>query len=129
MREYIFDAAAGILAGILSGLILLYLMIGSGFSVSSPGFVICLTAGFFLPFCLHFRNRTVTSVTMVLISFAVTVVYAYYVGSHSAEIVTQAGFTGNVLRCTCFVHAASLAGLLADCFIRSKERDRINKGH
>ena len=128
MGERLFNTAAGILAGILFGLVLLVMMINIRFTTSGAGFIICLITGFFLPFCLRFRNSTYTSVLAVLVSFIVTVIYAYYVGSHSAEPVEQQVFIRNVLYCTSFVHTAALAGALTDRFIRAKERDRINKG-
>lgn len=128
MGERLFNTAAGILAGILFGLVLLVMMINIRFTTSGAGFIICLITGFFLPFCLRFRNSTYTSVLAVLVSFAVTVIYAYYVGSHSAEPVEQQVFIRNVLNCTSYIHASALAGALTDWFIRAKESDRINKG-
>ena len=129
MREQIFDIAAGILAGILSGLVILYMLISVRFSTGTPGFVLCLICGFFLPFCLHFRNSSLMSGTMIFVSYLTVVIYALYVGSHSAEEVNQAVFTGSVLKSATFVHLASLAGFIADCFVRKKEHDRISKGH
>lgn len=125
MRERLFDAAGGLTAGIVSGLLLLYMLITIRFSLSMPGFLLCLLVGFFLPFCLHFRDSTLMSGTMTAVSFAVAVMYAFYVGTHSAREVVPAVFIGSVLRSASLVHLAEAAGVLTDAVVRAKEHGRI----
>ena len=122
-RQYwILTVCAGLLAGIMNSLILLYLLLMISFSTKSVSFWMIVVIALCLPQCMRFMERWVGSVKtvqwiMVMVNALILIIYVFAVSSSGS----RGGLYATVL-ISSVTEIAGLALMNAVSFIRKKQK-------
>lgn len=114
-QKWIITGCTGLLAGIISSLLVLYILQINGFHMRSLSYVFILVMAFFLPLCLRWTDRYGVSlkwaqVIMVVLHLLITTLYAV--------VVTTSGSSYYLLVSTVLTGIAEGAGVISSETLR-----------
>lgn len=100
-QKWIVTVCAGICAGTVSALLILYLLQMAGFSMKGNSYLCVMAVAFFLPWCMNWSRKWVVSVRMTQwimagVHTVITVLYAFTVAASGTQLnlLMTAGLTG-----------------------------------
>ncbi len=112
-RRNLISILIGLGTGLFMSILVLYMMITSYFNIMSLSFVLTVTAACAVPFCLTFLRKTewnvfLAQIVMILTSFAITVIYGFYVTYAGETVSAYSSFWTQVLAASALAHGLSL---------------------